>query len=112
MDCLRECLNFYIAIKKAEYNYSLQMSYMLWRIQMHIGHVQVTSSLSPVFTKDRVIQDNLLQKLDELIGKVSRHEGLDCDRHLLRILSLRQGCLDNLQQRGTTDLMHYSCCFE
>lgn len=39
-----------------------------------------------MLAEDRVIQDNLLQKLNELIGKVSSHEGLDCDRHLLWIL--------------------------
>lgn len=63
---------------------------------------------SPVFAKDRVIQDNFLQKFDELIGEVCSHEGLDCDRHLLWILSLRQGCLDNLQQRGTTNELNIS----
>lgn len=53
---------------------------------------------SPVLAEDRVIQDDLLQQLDQLIGKVSSHEGLDCDRHFLWILSLRQGCLHHLQE--------------
>lgn len=62
----------------------------------HFGCTGNVKPLSPVLAKDRVVQDNLLQKLDELIGKVSGHEGLDCDRHLLWILGLRQSCLDNL----------------
>lgn len=52
---------------------------------------------SPVLTEHRVVQNNLLQKLNELVGKVSGHEGLDGDRHFLRILGLRQGCLNNLR---------------
>lgn len=43
---------------------------------------------SPVLTKDRVIQDNLLKQLNELIWKVSSHEGLHRDRYLLWILRL------------------------
>lgn len=58
-----------------------------------------------MLAEDRVIQHNLLQELDELVGKVSGHEGLDCDGHLLGILSLRQGRLDNLQEGGTTDML-------
>lgn len=57
-------------------------------------------TISPVLAKDRVIQDNLLQELDQLIGKVGSHESLDCDGHFFWILSLRQGCLDHLE-RGT-----------
>lgn len=63
--------------------------------------------LSPVLTEDRVIQDNLLQELNELVGKVSGHEGLDCNGHFLWILGLRQGCLDNLQRRKTDALFFF-----
>lgn len=68
----------------------------------NVGYTGNIKPLSPVLAEDRVIQDNLLQELDELVGKVGGHEGLDCDRDLLWILGLRQGRLDNLQ-RGTTD---------
>lgn len=63
------------------------------------GH---TKRLSPVLTEDRVVQDDLLQELNELVGKVGGHEGLDRNRHFLWILRLRQSSLDNLQ-RETTD---------
>lgn len=60
---------------------------------------------SPVLAEDGVIQDYLFQQLDQLVGKVSSHEGLDSDRYLLGILSLRQGCLHNLQAvKGCTKL--------
>lgn len=52
-----------------------------------------------MLAEDGVIQDNLLQELDELIGKVGGHEGLDRDRHLLGILRLRQGRLNDLPGR-------------
>lgn len=77
-------------------------------IQKTLRYTGNVKPLSPVLAKDRVIQYDLLQKLDEFIGEVGGHESLDCDRHLLWILGLGQGCLDNLQQRGTTELMHYS----
>lgn len=54
-------------------------------------------SHSPVLAEDGVIQDDLLQQLDQLIGEVGSHEGLDCDRHFLWVLSLRQGRLHHLQ---------------
>lgn len=57
-----------------------------------------------MLTEDRVVQDDLLQELNELIGKVSGHEGLDCDRHFLWILGLRQSSLDNLQREATAAL--------
>ena len=55
---------------------------------------------SPVLTEDRVIQDDLLQEFDELVGQVSGHEGLDSDRDLLWVLGLRQGCLHHLRQNS------------
>lgn len=45
----------------------------MWIIEIN------SKPLSPVLTEDRVIQDNLLQELNELVGKVSGHEGLDCN---------------------------------
>lgn len=42
----------------------------------------------PVLTEDRVVQHNLLQKLNQLVGEVSGHEGLDSDGHFLWILGL------------------------
>lgn len=64
------------------------------------AHPGVVTPPSPVLAKHRVIKDNLLQKLNELVGKVGGHEGLDGDRHFLRILGLRQGCLNNLPGDG------------
>lgn len=51
----------------------------------------------PVLAEDRVIEDNLLQQLNQLVGQVCSHEGLDCDRHLLWVLGLRQRCLHHLR---------------
>ena len=56
-----------------------------------------SSECSPVVAKDGCFQHNLLQKLDELIGQVSSHKGLDGHRDLLWILGLRQCCLHNLR---------------
>ena len=53
--------------------------------------------------EDRVlIKDNLLQKLDELVWQVSRHEGLDSDRHILWVLCFTEGSLDHLVDELTT----------
>jgi len=51
-----------------------------------------------VLAEHRVVQNDLLQQLDELVGQVGRHEGLDCDRHLLGVLGLRQSSLHHLQR--------------
>ena len=56
-------------------------------------------SAAPVLTEDRVIQDDLFQQLYELVGQVSGHEGLDSDRHLLRVLGLGQSSLYHLAIR-------------
>ena len=52
----------------------------------------------PVVTEDRIFKDNLLQKFNEFIGKISCHESFDCARYILRILGLRQSCLYNLNK--------------
>ena len=49
-----------------------------------------------MLTEDRVIQDDLLQQLYELVGQVGCHEGLDRDGHLLRVLGLGQSGLYHL----------------
>lgn len=51
------------------------------------------------------IQHNLLEKLDELVWQVGRHECLDCDRDILRVLGLAEGSLDNLIDQLTTVLV-------
>jgi len=52
-----------------------------------------------VFTEDGVVEYDLLQQFDQLVGQVRGHEGLDCDGHLLWILSLRQRGLHHLRKR-------------
>ena len=49
----------------------------------------LTSSESvPVLAEDRVIENNLLQQLNQLVGQVCRHERLDGDGHFLWVLRL------------------------
>ena len=50
----------------------------------------------PMVAKNRVVENDLFKKFDELIGKISCHESLDCAGHIFRILSLWQSCLNNL----------------
>ena len=62
----------------------------------------------PVFTEDRVVQHNLLQEFNEFVRQVSGHEGLDCDGHLLGVLSLRQSSLHHLQKENETRVKNIS----
>lgn len=50
----------------------------------------------PVIAEHRAVQHDLLQQLDELVGQVGRHEGLDGHRDVLRVLGLREGGLHDL----------------
>ena len=53
--------------------------------------------------EDRVfIQDDLLEQFNELIWQISRHEGLDSDGDILRVLGLTEGSLDDLVDELTT----------
>ena len=60
-----------------------------------------------MFTEDGVVEDNLLEQLDELIGQVGRHEGLHRHRDVFWVLSLRQRCLHNLHMEGTWGLVQW-----
>ena len=42
--------------------------------------------LLPVIAEDRVVQNNLLQKLNELVGEIGRHESLHGDGDVFGIL--------------------------
>lgn len=53
-----------------------------------------------MFAEHRVIKYDLLQQLNQLIGQVCSHEGLDCDGHLLRVLGLGQSRLHHLRGHG------------
>jgi len=44
---------------------------------------------SPVITEDRIINDNLFEQFDKLIGKVSSHERFNGDRDVFGVLRLR-----------------------
>ena len=50
----------------------------------------------PVFGKDRIIQNDLLQQFDEFTGEVGIHEGLHSDRHFVGVLGLTEGSLHHL----------------
>ena len=39
-----------------------------------------------MIAEDRVVQNNLLQKFDELVGEIGRHESLHGDGDVLGIL--------------------------
>lgn len=47
----------------------------------------------PVVGELRVLQHDLLEQLDQLVGQVGRHEGLDGGRHHVGVLGLREGDL-------------------
>ena len=71
----------------------------------------------PMIAEDRVVQNNLLQKFDELVGEIGRHESLHGDRDVFGILGLRQGCLYYLQNKRkmvntwlSTSDSEYTCC--
>ena len=49
-----------------------------------------------MITEDGVINDDLLQQLNQLVGQVGGHEGLDGDGDVLGVLSLGQRRLDHL----------------
>ena len=51
-----------------------------------------------MFTKDGVLQDNFLEKFNQLVWQVSSHESFYGTRDILRILSFRQ--------RGLYDLIN------
>ena len=55
-----------------------------------------------VLGEQRVVKNDLLQELDEFVGQVGGHEGLDGGRHLIRVLCLAQCGLDNLYIRRAT----------
>ena len=71
-----------------------------------------SSASLPVVTEDRIFKDNLLQKFNEFIGKISCHESFDCARYILRILGLRQSCLYNLRIKTKWLKLKYFCPFE
>lgn len=59
-----------------------------------------------MLAEDGVVEHDLLQELDQLVGKVCCHEGLDRDRHLLWVLGLRQSRLHHLRggnMKGKTE---------
>lgn len=57
-----------------------------------------------MLTEDRVIQNNLLEKFNQLIGQISSHEGFDSNGHLFGVLGLREGGLHHLKgRRGRRD---------
>lgn len=58
----------------------------------------------PVFTKYGVLQNDLLQKLNELIGQICGHKRLHRHRHFLRILRLRQSGLNHLCTQSSSSL--------
>jgi hypothetical protein len=43
-----------------------------------------------------IFQDDFLEKFDELVGQICRHESSDGGGDVISILGLAQGCLDNL----------------
>ena len=61
----------------------------------------------PVIREDGRVQNNLLEQLNELIRQISRHESLDSDRDVVRVLSLRQRSLDNLVNQRATELVRF-----
>ena len=50
----------------------------------------------PMIRKDRVVEYNLLEQLNELVREVSRHKCLHGNRDILRILCLSQSRLYDL----------------
>lgn len=46
--------------------------------------------------EDRVVEDNLFEQLNQLIGQIGCHEGLHSDGDVFGVLRLRESSLDNL----------------
>ena len=59
----------------------------------------------PVIRENWTLQDNLLQQLNQLVGQVGGHEGLDGDADVLRVLGLGQGGLDHLVNQRPPELV-------
>ena len=59
----------------------------------------------PVIRENWTLEDNLLQQLDQLVGEVGGHEGLDGDADVLRVLGLGQGGLDHLVNQRPPELV-------
>ena len=55
----------------------------------------------PVVAEDGVVEDNLLQQLDELVGEIGGHEGLHSDGDVFGILGLGERSLHNLVDQLT-----------
>ena len=56
----------------------------------------------PMVSEDgALVKDNLLQQLDQFVGKVSRHECLDGDRDVIWVGRLVESSLDHLWRRHT-----------
>ena len=57
-----------------------------------------------MIAEDRVVDDDLLQKFDELVGEVGGHERLDRDGDVLGVLRLGEGGLDNLGKQTDKEI--------
>ena len=53
----------------------------------------------------RVVNDNLFEKFDKLIGQISSHKCLDGDRDVLGVLGLGQCGLNHLVDQGSAVLV-------
>ena len=49
-------------------------------------HVEDVDRVPPVIREDGVLQHNLLEQLDELVGQIGGHEGLHRHRDVFRVL--------------------------
>ena len=65
----------------------------------------------PVVAEDGVVQNNLLEELNELVGEIGRHESLHGDGDVFGILGFRQCCLYHLNKLHCTSVKR-SCCRE
>ena len=64
-------------------------------ISLYGGEYQKVLKVS-VLREYRVLKDNLFEELNQLVGQIGTHEGLDSDGDVFRILGLVQCCLDHL----------------
>lgn len=55
----------------------------------------------PMVGKHGIIENNLLQQLDQLVGQIGRHERLNGDGNVLGILRLAEGRLNDLVDQLT-----------